>query len=154
MDAVAGVNIDPFLRIQVNLPFTFVKIYRKMEGYMVYDCIVTSPRVDDLNRNLSENWYHYHNHYLNPDLNLNQNRTFPIMNRYLTILFIALMLLFAACGSRSDAPADRQNGQDESETFAVTDSVTVEMEILMEEIEQAAGELDELLDEIDAGGTP
>lgn len=76
------------------------------------------------------------------------------MNRYLSIIFITLVMLSAACGSRSDAPADRQNGQDESETVAVTDSVTVEMEILMEEIEQAAGELDELLDEIDAGGTP
>jgi hypothetical protein len=76
------------------------------------------------------------------------------MNRYVSIIFITLMMLAAACGSRSDAPADRQNGQDESETIAAVDSVTVEMEILMEEIEQTAGELDELLDELDAGGTP
>ncbi|MFU8860594.1 MAG: hypothetical protein ACNA8K_09230 [Cyclonatronaceae bacterium] len=76
------------------------------------------------------------------------------MNRYKYIIFIVLLLLSSACGSRSDTPADRQNGQDESETVAVTDSVTVEMEILIEEIEKAAGELDELLDELDAGGTP
>jgi hypothetical protein len=82
------------------------------------------------------------------------NRTSPEMNRYLSIIFITLVMLSAACGSRSDAPADRQTGHDESETVAVTDSVTVEMEILIEEIEQAAGELDELLDELDAGGTP
>jgi hypothetical protein len=76
------------------------------------------------------------------------------MKRYIYMIFIALMVLTTACGSRSDAPADRQNGQDESEIVAVNDSLTVEMEILMQEIELAAGELDDLLDELELGGTP
>jgi len=103
--------------------------------------------------------------YFSIDVNSNRSRTssnyfaysikhefiktkhLSIMNKILSLPIMALLLFFAACSGGSEESAVIVMEQQEVEM--VTDSVSIEMEELREDIEQTMDELDSLLEEID-----
>lgn len=69
------------------------------------------------------------------------------MYKVIGLLIMALVLLFSACGGESEGSANLTDDQQEVEM--VTDSLSIEMEELKEDIELTTDELDSLLEEID-----